>query len=354
MPASGRLLGNLRIEPIARGGFVGKGLWLPGTGQSVAYTMTAPAQSPTTRTISIMVDPRFGNDGLVRPLITFPDGTEVDLIGLDQVRYKKNATTVTVSMAGFPLVQGQWNHLAWVVTADGNTLELYRDGYRAKTTVLAAGKKMMNILPAAGGTFSIGSRNGTGFRGWIDDVKVFARALSLENVCNLGHGTLVQLTAGADPTWDAIANQYSTHGTLRTLLGAPAGTKFACFRDYSNPERALMAHLPSGATSVRAELLFPEGPLHAASVRPNSAANPFCLGCHVTDGVAPPSLDVAALSLGVLPAQDDPRRQPMQTPARIWGNVPLDYFQNGNPASLPNAAFVAPPTGTAIDPYVIP
>ena len=76
------------------------------------------------------VDPRFENDGATRALFTLPDGTAVDLIGLDKVRYKRNGFAVTVSMAGHPLVAGAWNHLAWVITADGNAIDLYRDGYK--------------------------------------------------------------------------------------------------------------------------------------------------------------------------------------------------------------------------------
>ena len=35
----------------------------------------------------------------------------------------------------------------------------------------------------------------------------------------------------------------------------------------------------------------------------------------------------------------------MQTPPRLYGNVPLDFFVNGNPAFS---------DGRLIDPYVIP
>ncbi len=153
-----------------------------------------------------------------------------------------------------------------------------------------------------------------------------------------------------------MAAAHGNHAWLRSLLGAPAGTRFACFHDYGAPELALLANLPNGASSVRAGVVFPEGPLHAASPRPDSTANHFCLGCHVDDGVAPPSLLPAALALdaGLLPAKDDPRRQPMQTPALIFGNVPLDHFVNADPDSLPSAAFTAPAGGTQVDPYVIP
>ena len=373
-PPTGVIGGNLRIEPIAMGGLVGKGLWLAGNGSVLTYAMPTQVAGPSERTVSILLDPRFENDGATRALFTLPDGTAVDLIGLDKVRYKRNGFAVTVSMAGHPLVAGAWNHLAWVITADGNAIDLYRDGYKYRSTILANNRQMWDAVPATAGLFHIGGELGpAGLRAcpatetceelvaWIDDVKVFARALTPEHLCNLGHGTLVQLTAGADPTWDAIAGKYTTHGALRTLLGAPAGTKFACFHDYQNPERALLRHLPAGATSIRDEVNFPEGPLAAGSPRPDSSNNAFCLSCHVDDGLAPPSLSPAALALdtggvgGVArPAVDDPRRQPMQPPPLIRGNVPADFFVTADPDSLGNAAFTAPAAGTPVDPYVIP
>ncbi len=369
VPASGVLAANLRVEPVALGGVVGKGLWLPGADDNVTYTMPvqqAGVVAPTTRTISLFLDPRFGDDGVIRSLLTFPDGTQVDLIGLSYLRYKRNGYTAPlVDLTGYPLTQGAWNHLAWIVTGDGGTLHFVRDGYRYRTTVLPGARKMMGVLPLAGGTFIVGSRPGfTGVRGWIDEIKVFARDLDLEHVCNLGRGTLVQLTAGSSTDWDTLAGEYTTHGALRVLLGAAPGTQFACFHDYTAPDLALRDHLPTDAVSVRDALLFPEGPLHAASPRPDSTANRFCQGCHVDDGVAPASLLPDALAADAstldadptndLAAQDDPRRQPMQPPARIFGNVPLDHFVTADPESLPNAAFIAPPEGTPVDPYVIP
>lgn len=162
------------------------------------------------------------------------------------------------------------------------------------------------------GTFRVGRVTGLdSMRAWLDEVKVFARDPGYEGVCNLGHGTLVRL-------------------------------------DYGNPESPLFEHLPLDGTSVRADLTFPEGPLHAAQPRPaGSDSNPFCLGCHTTG--QPPELGLQALLYDPsVSAQDDPRRQPMQTAPRIFGNVPMSYFSSGN------AAFDAPANGQPVDPFVIP
>ena len=354
VPASGILEGNLRIEPVALGGVVGKGLWLPGTQGSLRYDMPAQTTSPTARTISLFLDPRFGDDGTARRLLTFPDGTTVDLVGRSSLRYARNGVTNVVSLAAHPLAQGAWNHLAWVVTGDGATVSLFLDGYLFHTITFANGRKLMNVMPRLGGVFRVGL-SATGVKGWIDEVKVFARALDAESVCNQGRGTLARMTSNTDATWWAIAGQYGTHAGLRTLLGDPAGTKYVCVHDYADPDRALMATLPTGSTSVRTQVLALPA-LHAALPRPDSGANLFCQSCHVADTFAPPSLTSAALLLDpALAAQDDPRRQPMQTPARIFGNVPLDFFRNANAASLSNPELDADPiVGEPVDPYVLP
>ncbi len=357
VPPSGILEGNLRIEPVALGGVVGKGLWLPGDQGAVRYDMPAQATSPTARTISMFLDPRFDVvPGLpvVRRLLTFPDNTTVDLVDLSSLRYTRNGVTNTVSLAAHPLTPGAWNHLAWVVTGDGATVSLFLDGYLFHSITFANGRKLMNVLPRTGGVFRVGL-SATGVKGWIDEVKVFARALDPESVCNQGRGTLASITAAGDPTWWAIAGQYTTHGVLRTLLGGGANTKYVCVHDYADPDRALLSTLPAGSTSVRAPLLALPS-LHAALPRPDSSTTPFCLSCHVADSFAPASLTSTALVLDpALAAQDDPRRQPLQTPARIFGNVPLDFFRNAAPTSLTNAELDADPiVGERVDPYVLP
>jgi hypothetical protein len=354
VPASGILEGNLRIEPVALGGVVGKGLWLPGDAGSLRYDMPAQATSPTERTISLFLDPRFEDDGGVRRLLTFPDGTVVELVGLSTVRYARNGVTNAISLAAHPLTPGAWNHLAWVVTGDGATVSLFLDGYLFHTLTFTNGRKLMNVLPRLGGVFRVGL-GGTGVTGWIDEVKVFARALDPESVCNQGRGTLARMTSNTDPVWWPIAGQYTTHGVLRTLLGDGAGTKYVCVHDYADPDRALMATLPSGSTSVRG-LVLALPALHAATPRPDTSANLFCQSCHVADAFAPTSLTSAALIANpALAAQDDPRRQPMQTPPRIFGNVPLDFFLNAKASSLGNPELDADPVaGEPVDPYVLP
>ncbi len=350
VPPSGILLGGgggpfPRIEPVALGGIVGKGLWFNGIDHKLSYDMPLQAELPISWTVSMFVDPRFANDGVARTLMTFPDGTVVELIGLTQIRYRRGGFTTTRSIAAHPLVQGAWNHLAWTVYAGGRRVDLYRDGYPFSTWLNANQTLFGMFSTVAGGPFLIGGRlNAPHFKGWIDEVKVFARDPGYEVMCNLGHGTLAQLVPGADATWDAVAARYTTHVLLRTLLGTAAPTTYACVHDYANPDLPLLDNLPLSSISVRHDVIFPEGPLHATSPRPPSDTNAFCLGCHVVGQRTELSID-ALIYDGATAAQDDPRRQPMQTPPRLHGNVPLDFFVNGNPAFS---------DGRLIDPYVIP
>ena len=346
VPASGIVENGGRIEPVALGGLVGKGLFLHGAGQALSYAMPAQNAVPASWTISLFVDPRVTDDGVARGLLSFPDGTDVALIGLSQLRYRRGGFTRLVSITAHPLVNGQWNHLAWVVRDGGRRVDLYRDGYLFSTWS-SANQTLFGLFSA--GTFRVGRVTGLdSMRAWIDEVKVFARDPGYEVMCNLAHGTLVRLDSNADAVWWPLAGRYNTHSVLRTLLGTGANTRYVCLHDYSNPESPLLEHLPLAGTSVRAALIFPEGPLHAAQPRPaGSDTNAFCLGCH-TPG-QPPELGPEALLYDPsLPAQDDLRRQPMQTPPRIFGKVPLNYFPGGN------AALDAPADGLLIDPFVIP
>jgi hypothetical protein len=373
VPAYGDSVGALRLEPVAMGGIVGKGIWIPGGGDAVLYSFPALAggiTSPTTRTISLFVDPRFGEDDDadgspdVRGLLALPDGTSVDLLGLSQLRYRRpGQPSVTVSLAGFPLARDGWNHLAWVIQDNGATIHFFRDGYLWQTTHLAGGNRMFNVLPTQGGSLYVGTAYNLpapAFKGWVDEIKVYARALDPETVCNLGHGTLRRIDGVS--SLDAQAARYTTHAALSAYLGVAAGPSYACHHDYANPELALLRHPPANTTSVRGDIVFPEGPLDASQPRPDSSANRFCQGCHTSDNASPtlqpgvlyPDATVTDGIVGnELLAPDDPRRQPMQTPPVVFGHVPVDYFHLADPHSLTSGALVAGPDGEPIDPYVL-
>lgn len=351
VPASGLGVGgnpHPRLEPVAMGGIVGKGLWLHGGYQGLYYEIPAQPAIPEATTIALFIDPRTSAG--TRALLTFPDGTEVDLVGQTDLVYRRGAETITVPLGGTSVVRGGWNHLAWVVRDGGRTIDLFRDGYPfARTTT---SQPMFQLFsPSAPGVFRVGYRTGaTGFRGWIDEVKVFARDVGVEPICNHARGTMIRIPAsGASPAWWVVAGRYATHGAIRNLLGDPSETsRYACFRDYARPELPLLRNLPGTTASVRDALLL-SGPLYWDAPRPPSYDNAFCLSCHTTWH---PALSEAALELDdggpggtARDAIDDPRRQPMQPPPRVHGNVPAGFFGVGSPAYH---------DGRLIDRYVLP
>lgn len=96
-------------------------------------------------------------------------------------------------------------------------------------------------------------------------------------------------------------------------------------------------------------MLAPESNLAFGVPRPDTSQNDFCSTCHV-DG-QPPSLSIEALLATDAPMQDDPRRQPFQPPALIFGNVPAGYVPT---TGLPASAAQAPSGGLSLDQWVFP
>jgi len=121
--------------------------------------------------------------------------------------------------------------------------------------------------------------------------------------------------------------------------GQPAGSTFACFLDLDRDYGAHLQNLPEGTEGMRMAIHFPEGPVRYGAPRPDSSGNGFCLSCHTAEGKG-------AMGLGALEyrpdvrAEDDPRRQPMQPPRRVFGNIPAGWLEGG-----PAEAIVAPPEG---------
>lgn len=63
-------------------------------------------------------------------------------------------------------------------------------------------------------------------------------------------------------------------------------------------------------------------PTHQATVpRPRSSSAPFRQSCH-TSTTSLPGLQMGALTAGSVPRYQDPRRQPMDVPAVLGGEVP--------------------------------
>lgn len=361
-PPYGLAYGNLRIEPVAMGGIRGRGLWLDGS-SGVRYDVSAQTPGVSTRPwyVGLFVDCRFADNAQRRRVLTFPDGTRLELQGRSQVLFVDAAGTTLATFAlpvgsfptGLTLPLRGWAHLGLVVGEGGFEVDLYVNGFRFGEWSSAGSQTLFQLVP---GPLFLGKPQGTtarGFLGWVDELKVIAGDPGPEVACNQAHGSLLGLSDGYSGPWATQAALYpaSSHAEITQKLvthGYPSFGEYACLHDYTVDHGADLGTAPAGTVSQRQPLLFPEGPLHFGQIRPSSRANFFCTSCHV--GGLPPSLSPSALSQGQVSMEDDPRRQPHAPLRLIFGTVPAHYVGPG----LPATPQVAPPEGIQEDQWVFP
>jgi hypothetical protein len=371
VPPHGLVTGPGRLEPAATGGIHGKGFWMDG-GIGIDFAM--PAQSPGKVARSdwyfgLFVDCRFADDATERRLVTFPDHTSVRLLGRRQVLYA-DANDAIVARITLPAVDavppasafddllphGGWAHLAFQVRRSGRHVEMLLDGlpfshWQHATTAL--------FQPTAG-SLTLGKAAASaqpGFRGWIDDFKLLAHTVDPETACNHAGGTLIGLPAayaGVFKTKFADRFPAWTHAQLSAELrnrGETAHPAYANFIDYQHDLGATAGTMPAGTAHLRQAVHFPEGPLFHDAPRPDTRQNAFCISCHSSAGQA--GLGLSALAYTGVPATFDPRRQPAQPPAQLFGQVPAGLVE-GAAGSQPATATTTPPGGLPIDPWMLP
>jgi hypothetical protein len=171
--------------------------------------------------------------------------------------------------------------------------------------------------------------------------------------CNHARGTLVR--ADAPGPWADLAARYpdATHAQIAAAAGEAPSARFACFHDYTDDLAANLANVPAGTTSIRGAIHAPDGPLRAGAPRPDTTANRFCLDCHTEEGRGGLGLEALAARPD-LDAEHDPRRQPLQPPRRVFGNVPAGWISPGPGPGGPATHVQAPPEGLLIDRWVLP
>jgi hypothetical protein len=378
VPTHGKVIGPGRIEPAAAGGVYGKGFWMDST---IGLEFAIPVQPTGTgaQTLAgkewycgLFVDCRFADDTTERRLLRFPNGGEVRLLGRHQVLFVNNSG-LTVHRASIPaplgtssakndlLPEGGWAHLAVQLRDSGKDVELLLNGmplsrWRSNDTPL------FDIV--AQQSLHVGAMFGTSgaFRGWIDDFKLLAHTVDPETACNHAGGTLLGLTEAYAGVWKTeFANRFPawTHAAISAGLlarGEEPSHSYACFYDYrvdnGNHPQALAA-LTAGAsdvTSLRDNVHFPEGPLYHDAPRPFSVDNKFCISCHHVGGTDGLTLDALTFTTA-WHAFNDPRRQPSQPPAKLFGNIPAGLVDF---TGLPATPQVAPAAGTPVDPWLMP
>lgn len=378
VPSHGKVIGQGRIEPAAAGGIYGKGFWLDG---SIGLEFAIPAQPTGTGAqtfadkewyCGLFVDCRFDDDAAERRLLRFPNGGEVRLRGRHQVLFV-NSSGATVHRASIPaplgtssakndlLPKGGWAHLAVQLRNSGKDVELLLNGlplsrWRSNDAAL------FDVV--AQQSMHVGALSGTSgaFRGWIDDFKLLAHTVDPETACNHAGGTLLGLTAAYAGVWKTeFAARFPTwaHDAISKSLaarGEEPSHSYACFYDYrvdnGNHPQALAALTAgtSGVTSLRDNVHFPEGPLFHDAPRPFSVDNKFCTSCHHVGGTAGLTLDALTFNT-TWHAHNDPRRQPSQPPAKLFGCIPAGLVDG---TGLPATPQTAPAAGTPVDPWLMP
>jgi hypothetical protein len=334
--------GTARVEPVALGGVQGRGFWLSGTNE-IRYAV--PAQEQSVRDVpwyvGIYVDPRY-HDEEVHTLLQLPDGSAVRLLGRSGLHYLRNEEII--HEIALPDTEG-WIHLGWRLAPGGRDLTLLVEGFPLDR--FTADEPLFGMLE---GDFVVGlaGTEAWGFRGWIDDLVVLAHDVNPEVACNHARGTLI----GGDP---GLGESYPdwAHGQIAAAAGEPASGRFSCFTDHTDDYAAHRGNLPEGTTSLREAITFPEGPLRAGAPRPDSSQNSFCLSCHHAAGQGGLSLDALSFQAGLF-AEDDPRRQPLQPPRRVFGNIPPGWIPPGPGVGSPAEALQAPEEGLLIDPWLLP
>ncbi len=350
VPAYGLVAaGTGRVEPTAIGGIKGKGFWLDGH-DTVTYHVPAQTRAIDEAEwfVAIHLDSRAPDDA-PRTVARFPDGTEIALAGRT-VQYLVGDETVHEVELPTGEPGSGWFHLALRLTRGNRQVTLLHDGYPLDR--FEAGTPLFTMAPGALTLGFSGSERG-GFEGWIDELKVLAHAVNPEVACNHAFGTVVRVD-GHDG-WREIAGRYPAWAHAEVALasgGEGGGASYACFHDYSTDYAANLRNLPPGTNGVREAINFPEGPLRAGVPRPDSTSNAFCLGCHHARGQGGLSIEALVLDPNT-PAELDPRRQPLQPPARVFGNVPAHWVAPGAGPGSPAQAFRAPPEGVLVDPWLL-
>ncbi len=339
-----------RVEPIALGGVTGKGFWLSGANE-VRYAI--PAQPRSIADVDwyfgIFLDARSGEDES-RVLATFPDGTAIRVVGVRAVHYVRGGRVVR--RITLPERDG-WVHLAWSLRDANREVTFLHDGfaldrYRSRTPLFQLQEGDLVIGQAT--QDEAGYR---GVRGWIDELKVFAYAPNPEVACNHAHGTLGRVEGGTELALRAELYPDWAHDEVAAAAGVTSGDGFICHADHSRDYAAHSGNVPDGVVSVRDAITFPEGPVRAGAPRPDSSQNAFCLTCHHEAGRGGLSLAALSLDPGTL-AEHDRRRQPLQPPRRVFGNVPAGWILPGTGPGGPSTAMQAPAEGLLIDEWVLP
>ncbi len=376
---------DVRVEPIAKGGIHGKGLWLD-RNQGIEFQV--PEQTGASFDIEandkwyvgVFIDPREYNNpsaGYNSHFSKFiniikEDGVDGTVVPDLRIKLKKHQTSQTVAYDRLILFSGDTNIGKFIFPVDLKPqynewthigIQFYGDAF---PKVFVDGMEAGQFSPQNGITneqlqsfFSINSgdrivlggdvnNEWSALKAWYDDFKVIARDPTVEETCNYARGTMVKYNGENGTLYYEKATYYpnSSHNNIRSLLGETNNSsRYLCFTKYGNFNmqsltskdfKADLKSLPRHSVSIRKELthMNDEGnvmELEHGAPRPNFTNVKFCTSCHVPSGslgVSAPELQLDALQYDhMFNVENDRRRQPSQPPALIRGVVPAGYFE---------------------------
>lgn len=352
-----------RVEPVALGGIHGRGLWLDGT-NTLSYEFSS---SITTSDLflSIFFDSRHTNES-ARQLLGFPDGTRI-LLNSNRLRIKKGDVQIDIPL---PIKKSAWTHLGMAIAADGKSGTVYFNGMKKQS--FSSGKPVLRIENSKDALLlTIGKQNPNdttpGFRGWIDELKLFAYIPTAEVICNHAFGSLHWLKDEALSQWQDIAASYSpeTHLEIYNQLpqnfikenGIPNSARFVCTADYSDHMGIYRSTLrqSEGLLSLKSALTFAsphgdsgieDGRLHWNAKRLDFRNNAHCTSCHNSEERR--GLGIAALEPSSECELQDRRLSHFQTPRYLAGQVTEDQLRAIDPFHHQLNKFVDPHSGTLL------
>lgn len=334
-PSVATLMGEGRAEPVALGGVSSTGLYLTGTN---ALVLQVPSEFSAAAGgawfCSVWLDPRgepaVGQDSAV--VLETPNGSRIERLRGGRVRLSWPASRGSRGSRTFSskLELRRYTHVSVAAEPSGSstTLTLFINGYQAEPPVAVNVSAAFRMSAGRLGLGATAVGVGDGVAGWVDELKVYGRVPTREEICNQAWGTLVGLTQA-----DTAVGASSIHATTRAELGALAGQYPTAYCDSrvvaSRPRRApscidRLHEQPRPEYCLREQVVFPQRRA-ASAPRPDVRNNRFCTSCHVPDHRVPGLDTEPALSPGVVAQFRDPVRRPMQPYMRLFGNIPASY-----------------------------
>lgn len=382
-PVYGKLVGGARIEPVAQGGIIGKGVYLDGVNDYIAQGEIPPQEEISSYYFGVWLDASEMDDRKNHLIL----GTSLGVnFTLSRERFsvffpEEKNPELSIEVQGLP--KKGYFHLGFVVhpfqfsrfnfLSDATTeLSVFLNGTfigRRSFTHSRHERPLVLVRDNQWDWFSIGGRSLLAnqitdsivpWRGWIDEVRVYAHTdyFNLQEMrserdshfylreffCNLAYGTLVEFNQSFQETDRSEAGK-SNINRLGRQLGLnlnDRNTPFICeqinladiseesFYDIPYSPNSLcigkIHHKGTKDPACARSRLLNISQLKADKPRPDESKNNFCLTCHINDHpLSTMEVDAPLIEHQGLIRRDDPRRQPMEWPRLTTGNLPRDF-----------------------------